>query len=331
MNRALEQNVIALRGIYKDNVDLIRYIMGAQNDTNADQMTNRINALLDHNDTILNNLNNFLNAHQPTNNNLNEYHPINRRRSYNNVRHNTPNNASIYNNSSHNNSSHNNSSHNNSSHNNSNMPLSRPSRLAREPETTPLQRLIQTYFMSQTTDAEFNRTSNFPSNSNLSSFFDPVAVFPSSMQLDRALRQVYYRDIVSPLNNSCPISLERFADDEIVTVIRHCNHIFRSDEINNWFRSNCRCPVCRYDIRGGYTSASIDASDNNIASNNATSNNASTNTTVNNSRNASATALDDLSTRILNTLYQDSSFNTILNSAIDPSNNLLATFYISYH
>jgi hypothetical protein len=296
MNRALEQNVIALRGIYKDNIDLIRYIMGMQTDTNAVQTTDTINALLDHNDTILNNLNHFLNAHQPTNNNLNDHYSINRRRPYNNIRHNTPNPST-------------------------NMPISR---LAREHETTPLQRLIQTYFMPQTP------VSGFPDNSALSSFFDPVSVFPSSIQLDRALRQVYYRDIVSPLNNSCPISLERFTDDETVTVIRHCNHIFRSDEINNWFRSSCRCPVCRYDIRGSYTSDLIDASTNDVPNTPYTTAANTNNTTINNSRNPSTTSLDNLSTQQLISLYLDSSFNTILNSTIDPSNNLLATVYIAY-
>jgi hypothetical protein len=286
MNRALEQNIIALRGIYKDNIDLIRYLIGMQTDANAAQMTNTIDALLDHNANILNNLNRFLNSPQHTNNNSNDHYSVNRRRPYsNNVRHNTPNSST-------------------------NMPITRPSRLTSENETSSLQRLIQTYFMSQPSELDL------PVNSNLPSFFDPVSVFPSSMQLDRALRQVYYRDIVSPLNNSCPISLERFSDDEIVTVIRHCNHIFRSDEINNWFRSNCRCPVCRYDIRGSYTSDLIDASANNAHNNN--------------SRNVSTASLHNLSSRLLNTIYQDSSFNYILNSAIDPSNNLLATFYIAY-
>ncbi len=43
----------------------------------------------------------------------------------------------------------------------------------------------------------------------------------------------------------------------MVTVIRYCGHIFNSDEVNRWFRTNCRCPVCRYDIRN-YNPNSID-------------------------------------------------------------------------
>ena len=35
----------------------------------------------------------------------------------------------------------------------------------------------------------------------------------------------------------------------MVSVIRYCGHIFNTDQLNTWFRSNCICPVCRYDIR----------------------------------------------------------------------------------
>jgi hypothetical protein len=39
-------------------------------------------------------------------------------------------------------------------------------------------------------------------------------------------------------------------------VIRFCGHIFNTEQLNTWFRSNCRCPVCRYDIRRYNTTAS---------------------------------------------------------------------------
>ena len=81
------------------------------------------------------------------------------------------------------------------------------------------------------------------------SFFDPVVIYPTSSQIETATRRVLYRDIVSPINSSCPISMDTFNDNETVTIIRHCGHIFNSDELATWFQSNCRCPVCRYDIR----------------------------------------------------------------------------------
>ena len=80
-------------------------------------------------------------------------------------------------------------------------------------------------------------------------FFDPVLIYPTASQIENATRRALYRDIVTPINTRCPISLETFNDSDTVTIIRHCGHIFNSDELNNWFRSNCRCPMCRYDIR----------------------------------------------------------------------------------
>ena len=80
-------------------------------------------------------------------------------------------------------------------------------------------------------------------------FFDPIEIYPTQTQIESATRHVRYNDIITPINTSCPISLESFNDNDMVTVIRHCGHIFKSDQLNTWFRSNCKCPVCRHDIR----------------------------------------------------------------------------------
>lgn len=101
--------------------------------------------------------------------------------------------------------------------------------------------------------AEFMRrqptTQDNVTNTYLQQFFEPVEVYPSQTQIENATRVVLYRDIVTPSNQSCPISLEPFHDNDTVSVIRYCGHIFRTEELHEWFRSNCRCPVCRYDIR----------------------------------------------------------------------------------
>ena len=86
-------------------------------------------------------------------------------------------------------------------------------------------------------------------NSQINNFFDPVEVFPTSSQIEIATRCVMYCDIVSPRNVQCPISLENFNDNDTVSVIRYCGHIFNTEQLNTWFRSNCRCPICRYDVR----------------------------------------------------------------------------------
>ena len=70
--------------------------------------------------------------------------------------------------------------------------------------------------------------------------------------------------------------MDDFNDNDMVTVIRHCGHIFHTEHLMNWFRSNCRCPVCRYDIRDYNNTSSeyfnspgttIDSSNNNLEGN----------------------------------------------------------------
>lgn len=80
-------------------------------------------------------------------------------------------------------------------------------------------------------------------------FFDPVPVFPTQTQIEFATRRVRFSDIVSPRNIACPISMAEFNDTDIVTVLRHCGHVFATDQLNIWFATHCTCPVCRFDIR----------------------------------------------------------------------------------
>jgi hypothetical protein len=100
-------------------------------------------------------------------------------------------------------------------------------------------------------------------------FFQPIEIYPSQTQIEIATRRVRYCDITTPINTSCPISMDDFNDNDMVTVIRHCGHTFHSENIMNWFRSNSRCPVCRYDIRdynipNQNLNNSQDSSNNNI-------------------------------------------------------------------
>ena len=131
-------------------------------------------------------------------------------------------------------------------------------------------------------------------------FFDPVIVYPTPSQIEIATRRVLYRDIVSPINSSCPISMDNFNDNDTVTIIRHCGHIFNSDEFTTWFHSNCRCPVCRYDIRNYNSQTTL----NHISSRNTSSNN-------NQERNNNGLMYDN-SGNILYTRYgHDASGNSI--------------------
>ena len=97
-------------------------------------------------------------------------------------------------------------------------------------------------------------TYNFDEPIGLNNFLNTflsttVPVVPTQDQINNATRNIRYENIQNPLNESCPISLERFNPNDVVTQICWCGHIFNTNELTSWFRSNVRCPVCRYDIR----------------------------------------------------------------------------------
>lgn len=86
-------------------------------------------------------------------------------------------------------------------------------------------------------------------------FFNNVTVAPTNEQIENATTQLRYGSISNPINDSCPISLEPFTVDEIVTRIDECGHIFNTRQFETWFRHNVRCPVCRHDIRSIQTNS----------------------------------------------------------------------------
>jgi hypothetical protein len=164
-----------------------------------------------------------------------------------------------------------------------------------------------------------NNSRNINLNNNndfsrvLQSFFDPVEVYPTQSQIETATRRVRYCDIVSPKNTSCPILLTSFNDSDMVTVIRHCGHIFNTNELNTWFRNHCNCPVCRYDIREDNSNASSAiSSENHNTSNNTSSqpssqNNNSQNTSSNSNieRNSSTTFVTSIFDALVNEYGSD--------------------------
>lgn len=83
----------------------------------------------------------------------------------------------------------------------------------------------------------------------MQTFLQPIDIRPTQQQIEDATRRATYADIVRPLNTQCPISMEEFNDTDVVTIIRHCGHVYNTEHLTNWFRTNCRCPVCRFDIR----------------------------------------------------------------------------------
>ena len=83
----------------------------------------------------------------------------------------------------------------------------------------------------------------------LETYYLPVMVRPSDRQIELSTRKLLYKDIIDPVNESCPISMENFNPNDNVTQILYCGHIFKTGLLNYWFREHVICPICRYDIR----------------------------------------------------------------------------------
>jgi len=84
---------------------------------------------------------------------------------------------------------------------------------------------------------------------DLGTLFSDVIVRPTRQEIRRATRELQFSEIEEPQNSRCPISQQDFSQNDTVSQIRHCGHIFYPNEINTWWERNVRCPVCRHDIR----------------------------------------------------------------------------------
>lgn len=78
---------------------------------------------------------------------------------------------------------------------------------------------------------------------------ESVPIYPTDEQINNACEDVSFNTISNPINNSCPINLERFTNNSMVTQILYCGHCYDPPALRRWFRTNVRCPICRYDIR----------------------------------------------------------------------------------
>jgi hypothetical protein len=161
-------------------------------------------------------------------------------------------------------------------------------------------------------------------NNIIYSFLEPIVIYPTQAQIELATRVVRFGDIIRPLNTACPITLENFNENDQVLVIRHCSHIFSNTGLTSWFRSNCRCPVCRYDIRNQVTNNITDLSSNlDLSSNILPSSTNSLERRVQN--NPSSILVDLIFSNLLNTHnVTDISSNNVSTNNESNTNNLPA-------
>jgi len=127
--------------------------------------------------------------------------------------------------------------------------INRTNRATRQSETSDYNYVFNEPLYTENTSFVIDYIQPTQFSRLLQTFLDPIDVYPTQEQIDNATSIIRYGDIETPLNNSCPISLEPFQENENVTMIRHCGHIFKQEQLLSWFQTNVRCPVCRYDIR----------------------------------------------------------------------------------
>lgn len=181
------------------------------------------------------------------------------------------------------------------------------------------------------TNTNTNNNNNTSVLDLLREYYTPVTVYPSQTQINNAVRNIIFENIENPINNSCPISLERFTPHQHVSQILYCGHIFNTIELNSWFRMNVRCPVCRYDIRNyvsGQNNTAHSTTENNTEQEeyeSETESDSESVSEVDNSRNEegnrnlSNRLTDYFQRELLNLLNNDNATTQIIS---DPSNNI---------
>ena len=151
-------------------------------------------------------------------------------------------------------------------------------------------------------------------------------VSPTNEQIQNASRIIRYGNIVNPLSQSCPISLDEFQENHMVRQLLHCGHLFHQTQFDEWFQNNVRCPVCRYDIRNTTPITNEDSSNTTTP----------TTTTLNQIEQVTFDITNEQLTDIFNSFARNI-FQSTLNShnnnnnnnplrdyrTIDPSNNIL--------
>ena len=124
---------------------------------------------------------------------------------------------------------------------------------------------LERIFRDYTRAGNLNNFTMSPDNIFRNFNFESVRVRPTQQQISEATETLPFNQITNPLNHRCPITLIPFGNNQNVIRIRHCQHIFDANGINEWFSNSVRCPVCRYDIREYSESRQPNSSITNIA------------------------------------------------------------------
>ena len=82
---------------------------------------------------------------------------------------------------------------------------------------------------------------------------EDVLIIPTRQQIDAATERIQYNSS-NISQESDPIDLQPFTENEYIIRLRNCGHCFREVNLEQWFQNSVRCPLCRNDIREIHTS-----------------------------------------------------------------------------
>tara|TARA_B100001093_G_scaffold418507_1_gene409765 strand:+ start:1105 stop:2262 length:1158 start_codon:yes stop_codon:yes gene_type:complete len=125
----------------------------------------------------------------------------------------------------------------NSTDNNSNN-------VSRNPIQSPLPNIIPMFG-----PLSFQPTNNNTLEQLFQQSLQSVPIRPSTEHIERSTEERIFSQIAEPINDTCPITRNRFNDNDTVLQILECRHCFNPSSLRRWFETSVRCPICRYDIR----------------------------------------------------------------------------------
>lgn len=100
--------------------------------------------------------------------------------------------------------------------------------------------LLQQFVNNETRETRFSNS--------FTSDVESTHLLPTASDIENSTRLIRFSEVESPLNHQCPISLEPFTNDQFVTMLTTCNHLFNPTSIESWFQRSSFCPVCRHNI-----------------------------------------------------------------------------------
>ncbi len=116
--------------------------------------------------------------------------------------------------------------------------------ISRNPIQSPLTNLMPMFG-----PLSFQPTNNNALEQIFQQALQPVPIRPTTEQIETATEERIFDQIAQPINDTCPITRNRFNSTDNVLQILECRHCFNPSSLRRWFETSVRCPICRYDIR----------------------------------------------------------------------------------